>query len=85
MRVFRMFLQSVLVAGPLSHWIFLAAGSEQIIEVEEELSEAAKIYASIADATCENDATKFSNFYQSVRDSIQDEGKFASYFPNKCE
>ena len=78
-----MFLQSVLMAWCLSRWMITAAGSTQ--DIEEELNVAAKIYASIADANCENDEEKFDNFYHSVRKSIQEEGKFEHYFPDKGE
>ena len=83
MRGFAMFLLSVLMAWCLSPWTIIATGSAQA--VEEELNYAAKIYASIADANCENNEEKFSNFYHNVRKSIQEEGKFEHYFPDKGE
>ena len=83
MSPFPVFFRSVLMAWWLTHWMIIAAASSQ--EIEEELNYAAKIYASIADANCENDPEKFNNFYHNVRRSIQEEGKFEHYFPDKGE
>ena len=83
MKGFAAFFPSVLIACCLSHWMIVAAGAAKTIE--EELSFAATIYASIADANCENDEDKFSKFYDDIRRSIQEEGKFEDYFPDKGE
>ena len=83
MSAFPGFLRSVLLAWCLSVWMTIAAASTQ--EIEQELNYAAKIYASIAEANCENDRDKFTNFYQNVRKTVQDEGKFEHYFPDKGE
>lgn len=80
---FAMLFRAALVACCLSGWMITGAASTH--EIEEELNYAAKIYASIADANCENDPVKFDNFYQNVRKSIQQEGKFEHYFPDKGE
>ena len=83
MSTFAVLFRSALLACCLSRWMIAGAASTH--EIEQELNYAAKIYASIAEANCENDRDKFSNFYQNVRKSIQEEGKFEHYFPDKGE